>query len=51
MQSMNHGLPLSNAAQRKAVALLLADPQWSWCSADAIFRHGQVRLLPVCIMR
>jgi hypothetical protein len=34
-----HGLPRSNADKRKAVSLLLADPEWSKWSAHEIARH------------
>jgi hypothetical protein len=37
-----HGLPRSNADKRKAVSLLLADPEWSRWSDGAIARHCQV---------
>jgi hypothetical protein len=37
-----HGLPRSNADKRQAVALLLADPQWSQWSDREIGRHCQV---------
>jgi hypothetical protein len=47
MQSMNHGLPRSNADKRKASSVLLAAAQWSRCSAGAIARHRQVRHGPV----
>jgi hypothetical protein len=34
-----HGLPRSNADKRKAVALLLADPEWNTWSDGEIARH------------
>jgi hypothetical protein len=34
-----HSLPRSNAAKRKAVALLLADPQWNSWSDREIAHH------------
>jgi hypothetical protein len=37
-----HGLPRSNADKRKAVSLLLADPEWSQWSDHEIARHCQV---------
>jgi hypothetical protein len=37
-----HGLPRSNADKRKAVSLLLADPEWSKWSDHEIARHCQV---------
>jgi hypothetical protein len=37
-----HGLPRSNADKRKAVALLLADPEWSQWSDREIGRRCQV---------
>jgi hypothetical protein len=36
------GLPRSNADKRKAVSLLLADPEWGRWSDGAIARHCQV---------
>jgi hypothetical protein len=38
----NHGLPRSNADKRRAVSLLLADPEWSSWSDSEIARHCQV---------
>jgi hypothetical protein len=37
-----HGLPRSNADKRKAVSLLLTDPEWSNWSDGEIARHCQV---------
>jgi hypothetical protein len=37
-----HGLPRNNADKRKAVSLLLADPEWSRWSDHEIARHCQV---------
>jgi hypothetical protein len=37
-----HGLPRSNAVKHKAVALLLADPQWNTWNDHEIARHGGV---------
>jgi hypothetical protein len=46
-----HGLPRSNADKRRAVALLLADPEWSTWSDHAIARHCQVSQVLVSKMR
>jgi hypothetical protein len=46
-----HGLPRSNADKRKAVSLLLADPEWSTWSDGAIARHCQVSQVFVSKMR
>jgi hypothetical protein len=51
MQSMNHGLPGSNADKRQAVSLLLAAAQWNRGSAGAMVRHGQVSHVLVRTMR
>jgi hypothetical protein len=46
-----HGLPRSNADKRKAVSLLLADPEWSTWSDNAIARYCQVSQVLVSKMR
>jgi hypothetical protein len=46
-----HGLPRSNADKRKAVSLLLADPEWSKWSDHEIARHCQVSQTLVSKMR
>jgi hypothetical protein len=47
----DHGLPRSNADKRKAVSLLLADPEWSAWSDGEIARHCQVSQTLVSKMR
>jgi hypothetical protein len=46
-----HGLPRSNADKRKAVSLLLADPEWSNWSDGEIARHCQVSQVYVTRLR
>jgi hypothetical protein len=46
-----HGLPRTNADKRKAVALLLADAEWSLWSDSEVARHCQVHHTMVGRMR